>query len=218
MTFSNPARCTTSQGVVTSPRVRRCFVQSAGLACSRSANARLVLALAGGLLLLAGCSSNSTPEGSTEPAGSGTISGSVDGRSFDDVAAAYIIGKPDDPASTVVIYVFDTAISCSEIERAGWDETVADQSQAIEMKLIGKSPGDYPVAGGGLPAAGEADVNYTVTSSTMTPSEVSATAGTVGLVEIDGTRSASGDFDLTIPGGSLTGSFSAAICAGGREP
>jgi hypothetical protein len=176
-----------------------------------------LVALAAGVLSLAGCGS-SGPAGATEPAGAGTISGSVDGRSFADVAAAYIIGRPDDAARTTVIYVFDTAISCSEIEQAGWDETVPDQSQAIEMKLIGKSPGDYPVAGAGVPTSGEADVNYTVTSTSQTPSEVSATLGTVGLSKVDGTKSASGTFDLTIPGGSLAGSFSAAACPGGREP
>ena len=169
-------------------------------------------------LVLAGCASANTPEVPSEPQGTGTVSGSVDGRSFDEVAAAYIIGKPDDPVQTTVIYVFDTPIGCNQIDMTGWDETVPDQSQSIEIKLIGTSAGEYLVAADGRPSTGECDANYTVTSTSGTPSEVSATAGSVLLTSIDGTSAATGTFDLTIPGGSVTGTFAADACARGREP
>lgn len=164
--------------------------------------------------LISGCSSQVDLG---PPAGSGTINGTIDARTFDVVAASYIIGAPDDPGRTTVLYVFDSPIACGEIIAAGWDETVPDQSQAIEIKLIGKSPGTYPVASG-LPTSGEADVNYTVTSTSGTPSEVSATAGSVTLDAIDGIASATGRFDLVFPGGMLAGSFTAATCGPGREP
>lgn len=157
--------------------------------------------------------------GSPDPGpvgGTGTVSGVIDARSFDAVGASYVIGKPDDPARTIVIYVFDGAVGCGEISSAGWDEAIANGTQALELKLIGLAPAAYPVATDGRPSAGQSDVNYTVAAST--PSEVLATAGTVTLTAIDGTTTATGTFDLTFAGGSVAGGFDAVGCANGREP
>src|SRR6185436_10654582 len=79
----------------------------------------------------------------------GSIMGSLDGRAFDRVAAAWLIGAPDDPKQTRVVYVFDREIVCDEITKPGWDETVANSTQSLEMKLIGTKPGTYGVAKNG---------------------------------------------------------------------
>jgi len=150
--------------------------------------------------------------------GSGSVAGTLDGRSFDSVAAAYLIGSPDDPKRTSVVYVFDAPIACSELSSPGWDESVANATQSLEMKLIGKSPATYPIPADGTPATGESDVNYTVTSTSGTPSEVSALSGSVTLDGVEDGTSASGSFALTFPGGDVSGSFDAVWCADGHEP
>lgn len=140
----------------------------------------------------------------------------IGARSFEIVADARWIGAPDDPKQTRVLYVFDKEVSCAALSAAGWDEVVTDQTQALEMKLIGTAAGAYPVSP--RPATGEADVNYTVTSTSGTPSEVSATAGNVTVEQFFTDEAADGAFDLTIPGGSVSGTFHATYCATGREP
>jgi hypothetical protein len=167
------------------------------------------------VLTSAGCGSSQgvEPDGKD---GSGTAVGMVDGRGFDTVADARWIGAPDDPKQTRVIYVFDKQVSCSALSAAGWDEAVTDKTQALEMKLIGTSPGMYAVST--RPATGEADVNYTLTSTSGTPSEVSATAGNVTVDQFLGKEAADGSFDLTIPNGAVSGTFHATYCATGREP
>lgn len=69
--------------------------------------------------------------------GDGTITGKLDGRPCDTDDAAYVIGHPQDPAQTAVIYVFDAPVGCDELSRPGWDERVADSVQSLELKLIG---------------------------------------------------------------------------------
>ena len=58
---------------------------------------------------------------------------------------------------------FDQLVSCAALSATGWDEVVTDQTQALELKLIGTDPGTYPVSS--RPATGEADVNYTLTGA-----------------------------------------------------
>ena len=167
------------------------------------------------LLITLACGS-SGGGGDPTVAGSGTASGSIDGRAYQTVGAAYLIGQPDDPANTTVIYVFDQPISCGDISDPGWDQRVTDQTQSLELKLVGLAAGSYPASG--RPGAGESVDNYTLTSTSATPAEQGATAGTVMLDAIAAGASASGRFDLTFAGGSLTGTFDAAFCAGGNEP
>ena len=138
-------------------------------------------------LVVSGCSSADDGVG-----GSGSIAGDIDGRAFDKVAASYLIGQPDDPDRTLVIYVFDAPIACSEIADTGWDEGVADATQSLEMKLVGNTPASYPIPEDGTPATGEADVNYTLTSTSGTPSEISATSGSVTLDSYTADTSAKG--------------------------
>jgi len=151
-------------------------------------------------------------------AGSGSIQGKVAGKTFQSVGASYVIGESDDPDHTVVVYVFDRPIECSQIGSPGWDTTIADASQALEMKLIGTKPATYPVAAGPNAGQGEASVNYTLSSTAHTPSEISSTAGSVKLDSVKSEGPAAGSFDLTFPDGTLGGSFSAVWCSNGHEP
>lgn len=169
------------------------------------------------LFLLAGC--NSTDKAAdTTAAGSGTIAGSFNGRTFDTVGASWRIGEPDDPNQTMVIFVFDNPISCADIVDAGWDTRVTDQTQAVEIKVIGKTAGNYPLATGRTPGPGESDVNYTLSSTTDTPGETSADSGDVVIDSADA-DTATGSFDLTFPSGdTLVGTFDASPCAQGNEP
>lgn len=149
------------------------------------------------LFPLPGCA---TSPGGDAPAGGGTASGSFDGRAFDQVGAAWRIGQPDDPDQTMVIYVFDGDITCAKIGAPGWERTVADATQAVEMKLVGHEAGQYPSAPSAIPGVGEANANYTLTSTTSTPAETTATGGEV-VVDAAADEGAKGRFDLTFPSG-----------------
>lgn len=181
---------------------------------------RSLIAAALACHLLSACSSSTTQSGGApaDAGGPGSIMGSLDGGTLDHVGAAWLIGAPDDPKQTRVIYVFDRAIKCSELAKPGWDETVADGTRSLEMKLIGTQPGKYPVAKSGRPATGESDVNYTLTSTSSTPSEVLATSGSVTLAHISDGKSADGAFNLTFAQGKISGDFQATYCAAGHEP
>ena len=145
-------------------------------------------------------------------------SGAIDGRAFDRVASAWLIGRPDDPARTRVLHLFDQPVKCGEISHTGWDESITDGTQVLELKLIGSTPGDYSVAVDGRPGMGQTDANYTLSSQQGTPSEVSATAGQVTLSSLQDGVSAQGSFELNFPGGGVSGEFDAVYCPGGREP
>jgi hypothetical protein len=156
--------------------------------------------------------------GSGGPSGSATVHGTLGGRPFEMASSSWLIGAPDDPQQTRVIYVFDKPIACSEISMAGWDTTITDATQALEIKLIGTKAGKYPVATSAQPATGEANVNYTLSTTTGTPAETVSKSGIVTLDAIKDGTSASGSFDLTFPNGSATGTFDAAYCPAGHEP
>lgn len=166
------------------------------------------------LVALAGCSSAPDPAG-----GSGTITGSFAGRAFSAVASSYRIGAPDDPARTIVVYVFDKPIGCNEISDTGWDTSISDGTQAIEMKLIGTAAGDYIVAVGPTFSQGQASVFYTLSSTSGTPLEIASTMGSVTLKSLDNAGGGEGAFQLSFASGdALAGTFSAANCPGGHEP
>jgi hypothetical protein len=169
-----------------------------------------------GILALAGCGSGST--GPQNTAGSGTLQGNAGGKSVDKVAAAYLIGKGDDPAHTTVIYVFDTQVACADIGSPGWDTSVPNATGALEMKLIGTAPAKYPVSTGVTPSQGDASVNFTVTSTTVTPVENGSNGGFVQLDTLEAGSRAKGSFDLQFKDGTLKGTFSAEWCPDGTEP
>ncbi len=149
--------------------------------------------------------------------GNGVASGTIDSRAFDVVADSWWIGTPDDPARTRVIYVFDKPVTCAQISKTGWDTVVSDKTQSLEFKLIGTKPSNYPVAANGMPATGEASVNYTLTARTGTPAETAAKSGSVTLDTL--TRAAAdGSFALMFGAQKLSGHFHAIYCKDGHEP
>lgn len=150
-------------------------------------------------------------------AGTGAVNGDVEGSPFGKVAAALWAGAADDPATTVV-YLFSSAIACSELAMPGWDKLIADGTKVIEMKAIGTSPGAYKVVTTVTPAAGEASVNFTLSSRSGTPKEDGSTAGSVTLASLAASSAATGSFTLTFGASTVTGSFDAAYCPGGHEP
>jgi hypothetical protein len=167
---------------------------------------------------LASCSSKAATAPADNSTGSGTAAGTISGHSYDSVGDSRWVGAPDDAAHTRVIYVFDKPVSCDTISAAGWDQAVTDGTQSLEMKLLGTTAAAYPIPASGHPATGEATVNYTITSTKGTPTELAATAGTVTVDELVNGKWANGSFDLTIPGGAVSGTFHATYCATGREP
>ncbi|MEZ4235435.1 MAG: hypothetical protein R3F59_04590 [Myxococcota bacterium] len=164
-------------------------------------------------LLALGCAAGPVgPPG----AGSGTVAGAYDGRPFDTVGAAWRIGHPDDPEQTLVVYVFDQPVDCADLASPGWDTRI-DGAQSVEIKVVGLSPGTYPVTASRTAAPGESDVNYTLTATSGTPVEVSADTGTVVLDAV--TDGAAGTFDLAFAtGDTLAGTFDATACPDGSEP
>ena len=178
---------------------------------------RVVLVSGVVLGFAAACGGKKSSGGSTVPGGSGSISGSVAGHPDSTVAASYLIGSPDDPATTVV-YAFDTPVLCSDITATGWDTRITDGTQILEMKMIGQSLQTYVVATNAVAAAGRSTVNYTLSSTTGTPQEVLSSGGNVVLSTRTSGVGATGTFALSFPAGSLTGTYDAAFCAGGREP
>ncbi|MEP7125252.1 MAG: hypothetical protein ABJE95_30255 [Byssovorax sp.] len=173
---------------------------------------------ASGISASSGGSGSGGSGGAPSVATPGTIQGSAGGKTVDKVAAAYLIGKSDDPAHTTVVYVFDKPIACADIGAPGWDKTVTSATGALEMKLIGVAPGKYAVSTGVTPAQGEASVNFTVTSKTATPIENGSNGGFVQLDTLDAGKLAKGSFDLQFSDGMLKGTFSAEWCPGGTEP
>ena len=162
-------------------------------------------------------SSSSCPSGPDASDGSGTADGAVQGTPYTSVASARFIGSPDSAATTVV-YVFSQPVACQELCGPGWDERIADQTQSLELKMFGTSPGTFTAVRSVTPAPGEASVNYTLTSTTGTPMEVSASSGQVVLDTVNVARSARGSFDLKFGADTLQGTFDAAHCPGGHEP
>ena len=86
------------------------------------------------------------------------------------------------------------------------------------MKLLGTDKGTYPVSSMPNAASGESLVNFTLSSTSGTPSEVTSKSGSVVLESLAAHSSAAGSFDLIFPDGTFQGSFSAAWCPGGHEP
>ena len=148
-----------------------------------------------------------------------TLTGSADGTPFTSVGSVLWAGMPDVAASTV-IYVFSNPIQCSDITQAGWDTTITNKTQILEVKAMGTTPGVYQpiIRTPRLPAAGEAQVNYTLSLTSGTPMESFSTSGSVTLNKVRATTSATGSFDLMFGVNALKGTFQATFCAAGREP
>jgi hypothetical protein len=175
-------------------------------------------------MLAAACGSPSggagapTPTPTATPAGSpGTISGTVSGHSYGTVSSAWWIGVPDAAGSTVV-YLFDKNVACSDLQAAGWDTRITNQTQVLELKIMSASPGTYSLSAVVPPPAGMSGSYYTLSATTGTPTETSLSTGTVTLTTRQPTTSATGSFQASATAGSLNGTFNASYCAGGVEP
>ncbi|MEA2697310.1 MAG: hypothetical protein QOI66_1581 [Myxococcales bacterium] len=147
------------------------------------------------------------------------ITGSADGNPFTNIGSVLWAGMPDVAASTV-IYVFSKPIKCSDITKAGWDTTITNMTQILEVKAMGTTAAVYQpiIKAPRLPAAGEAQVNYTLSLTSGTPTEAFATAGSVTLSKVTATTNVTGSFDLMFGANALKGTFDATYCAAGREP
>ena len=128
---------------------------------------------------------------------------------------------PDANAPPVaVVYVFEMPVQCSAITAAGWDTTLGNTNQDLELKAAGTTPGIYTVRGGNPAAlaAGEAVINHSVLMATPVE-QISGAGSTVTLTALNAGRNATGSFNLTFPGGgTLQGTFDATWCPNGREP
>lgn len=185
------------------------------LACGAERFRRILLV--GAAAVFAGCGSPSeTAPGAS--GGTGTAAGTAEGHAVRSVAAAYFIGQSDDPTHTTVMYTFDSPVACGDLGAPGWDAKIRDQTGALEMKLIGTTPGQYAVSGIPNAPAGQAAVNFTVSSTAATPQEEASKSGTVKLDTLEPGQRAAGSFDLTFSDGSLQGTFEAAWCPNGHEP
>ena len=147
----------------------------------------------------------------------GTATGSVAGAAFGTAASCLWIGSPDS-AATSVVYVFSTAVQCSELQRVGWDTRIANGTHVLETKSYGTTPATYNVTTSMTPAPGEASVNYTLSSTSGTPAETFSSAGFVTLTALRANTFATGSFDLTFAADKLAGTFNATFCPGGHEP
>lgn len=190
------------------------------MSLANATRVRSLLALCVSITGLEACGSSAaeSSHAGTMATGSGTGNGTVATHRFGAVRSAYFIGRSDDPANTIVIYVFDATVACSALSSPGWDSRILDGTGALEMKLLGTDVAEYPVSSSPTGASGEASVNFTLSSTTATPQEESSTSGSVKLASVTAGKSASGTFDLVFPSGSLRGTFDAAWCANGHEP
>jgi hypothetical protein len=127
------------------------------------------------------------------------------------------IGSPDSDATTVV-YLFSHAVSCADLCSPAWDQRIANGTQVLEMKMFGTMPATYQAVTTLTPAPGEASVNFTRSSTTGTPMEVSGSGGTVTLSTLQANTLATGTFSLMFGGQAVSGSFNAVYCPGGHEP
>jgi hypothetical protein len=174
-------------------------------------------------VLFAATACGSSSQGATvdAPAGSNTITGTVDGTTFAQVAATYWVGSPDNPDTDTVIYVFDRATECGAITAAGWDTAVPAGTQILELKLVGKTPQTYPAttAASHIPATNESAPSYTVAAPTATDQVAVGGSVTLSKLETPSAGSfASGTFHIAFAHGTLDGAFASAYCASGREP
>lgn len=164
------------------------------------------------LLSIDACASKTCDEG---VAGSSQIDGKTLGNSFKKIVAAYTLGHVDAPGITV-IFAFDHAVTCCEMQDLGWDERVENGTLMLEIGLAGTQPGTYPVSTAAEPPAGETSVIAKYKSSAGLRESV-ASAGTVTIDSISGGRVV-GNFDVTLADGQLSGSLKTASCDKGREP
>jgi hypothetical protein len=182
----------------------------------------------------------SAPEVGIDAATPGNVvMGSADGtRPFPAVSTAWWIEHPDPriaggPVVSTVVYLFTKPVGCDKLNVPKWDEMNEPGDTLnleIEMAWSGvvqpSAPPaiDYPTVSPGaasVPPATTAAVYYQVTPMQPPgpPSELTASGGTVTLTALVPNVNVTGTFAATFAGGhSLSGTFDAPFCPGGREP
>lgn len=153
----------------------------------------------------------SSPQGNS-------ASGSVAGVALDPQSAVAIVGVEDGFAdfgpdasqssmltNAVNIDIWNVANTCT---------TVHSQNKTLlSIEIGGPGPGTYPV--NSPPAEGQATATFFVTGenciSSPVPLEQRASGGVI-VVTSASASSISGTFELTFPGGELSGSFDAVVC------
>jgi hypothetical protein len=155
-------------------------------------------------VVLVGCSGGSSAH-DLGPAKGGTISGAVQGKQWSVVRSAYWIGKPSAGSAPVIVFLFETPKSCSDLALANWDK-ILGSTQLLEIAVV-----DAAVASYAIPS--EADVAYLYDNYNP-----SADAGTVTVATVQPAQNITGTFDATFGSDSLAGTFDATYCAEGVEP
>jgi hypothetical protein len=148
-----------------------------------------------------------------------TISGSVDGTTpWNRVASTFWIGKPDNP-STTVVYLFSKPVVCSDLVALGWDTRIPNDTQVLQLKMIGTGPATYRVTTSPTPAPGDAVAIHMFSRQSSASIAQSASGGTATLSAVASGTKVTGSFAVNFgPSNSLNGTYDAAFCAGGMEP
>jgi hypothetical protein len=153
-------------------------------------------------VLLIACSGGG---GGVADAGPNTVSGTIQGVPWHQVASAWWIGMPDAPPPTAFVFLLEGPTTCAAISTPNWDKVIGDE-QVLEIEI--RNPA---VATMSVPA--EAAAAYL-----RREYNPSAESGTVTLSRIDAGKSMAGSFDALFAGEALKGSFAAAYCPSGVEP
>lgn len=139
------------------------------------------------------------------PAKGGTISGAVQGKQWAVVRSGYWIGRPSAGSAPVIVFLFETPKSCSDIALANWDK-ILGSTQLLEIAVIDAAMGSYAIPS-------QADVAYLYDNYNP-----SADSGTVTVDSLEPAQNITGTFDATFGSDSLAGTFDATYCADGVEP
>jgi hypothetical protein len=154
------------------------------------------------LIFVLGCSGTPSGEGAGGP---NTVSGKIQGVSFDHVASAYWIGMPSAAPPAAFVFLLESPTTCAAISTANWDKIIGDE-QVLEIEI--RDPAVKTLAVPAQAAAAYLRREY----------NPSAEAGTVTLSRIDAGKSMSGSFEALFAGEKLAGTFEATWCASGVEP
>jgi hypothetical protein len=192
---------------------------------------KVELALSVGLVAVLSCDNHRPKEAGESPVPStpspvavnglaqakGTVTGSVNGKPFRGVEAAWRIESPDVEGVNVV-YLFSSPVRCIDLSFTGWDRGFDNGTTVLALEMFGTTSGDYLVGPGPAPSSHGAIVQWIGPSSHAAPSSITATGGWVVLDASVPRSSTSGSFDVSFGANRLTGTFNASFCAGGHEP
>jgi hypothetical protein len=154
------------------------------------------------LLAAASCGDGGAP-----PAGGGgnSVSGTVNGTRWTKASSAYWIGKPSAGSPPAILFMFESAMSCSTLTNFNWDK-VLTTNQFVEIALTEAKPRAFQIHKDASLAYQRGDYNP------------DAESGMVIISEVTPSKSIAGSFDVKFGSDSLKGTFSAIFCPDGVEP